>query len=98
MRKGGKQSIVGVYGRTFNAIPIGSTVNKGLTLQMNQISVKRHLPQLIEHIQAGRIKPSKIITHRMPLEEVADVYFLFSKKLDNCIKTVLVPPHSNMST
>ena len=97
VRKGGKVSIVGVYGPTFNAIPIGNAVNKGLTLRMNQTSVKRHLPRLIEHIQAGRIKPSEVITHRMPLEEVADAYHMFSSKLDNCIKTVLVPPGSRVS-
>lgn len=98
VRKGGKVSIVGVYGPTFNAIPIGNAVNKGLTLRMNQASVKRHLPRLIEHIQAGRIKPSEVITHRMPLEEVADAYHMFSSKLDNCIKTVLVPPRATAST
>ena len=85
------------YGPTFNAIPIGNAVNKGLMLRMNQTSVKRHLPRLIEHIQAGRIKPSEVITHRMPLEEVADAYHMFSSKLDNCIKTVLVPPGSRVS-
>jgi threonine dehydrogenase-like Zn-dependent dehydrogenase len=94
VRKGGVVSIVGVYGPTFNAIPIGNAVNKGLTLRMNQASVKRHLPRLIEHIQAGRIKPSEVITHRVPLEEVSDAYHLFSSKLDNCIKTVLVPPRA----
>ncbi len=72
VRKGGVVSIVGVYGPTFNFVPIGNAINKGLTLRMNQASVKRHLPRLIEHIQAGRIQPHKIITHRMPLEEVAD--------------------------
>ncbi|HLL18486.1 MAG TPA: zinc-dependent alcohol dehydrogenase [Rubrivivax sp.] len=92
VRKGGRVSIVGVYGPTFNAIPIGNAVNKGLTLRMNQASVKRHLPRLIEHIQAGHIEPHKIITHRVPLEEVADAYHIFSSKLDNCIKTVLIPP------
>lgn len=98
VRKGGNVFIVGVYGPTFNAIPIGIAVNKGLTLRMNQTSVKRHLPRLIEHIQAGWIKPSEIITHRMPLEEVGDTYYGFSKKLDNCIKTVLVRPRANAST
>ena len=97
VRKGGVVSIVGVYGPTFNAIPIGNAVNKGLTLRMNQASVKRHLPRLIEHIQAGHIKPSDIITHRIPLEEVADAYHIFSSKLDNCIKTVLVPPRAMAS-
>jgi threonine dehydrogenase-like Zn-dependent dehydrogenase len=92
VRKGGTVSIVGVYGPTFNAVPIGNAVNKGLTLRMNQASVKRHLPRLIEHIQAGRIDPKAIITHRIPLEEVSDAYHIFSSKLDNCIKTVLVPP------
>ncbi|MBI5335618.1 MAG: glutathione-dependent formaldehyde dehydrogenase [Burkholderiales bacterium] len=92
VRKGGTVSIVGVYGPTFNAVPIGNAINKGLTLRMNQASVKRHLPRLIEHIRAGRIEPSRVITHKVPLEEVADAYHIFSSKLDNCIKTILVPP------
>ena len=90
VRKGGNVSIVGVYGPTFNAVPIGSAVNKGWTLCMNQASVKRHLPRLIEHIRAGRIDPKQIITHRVPLADVADAYHMFSSKLDNCIKTILV--------
>ncbi len=92
VRKGGRISIVGVYGPTFNAFPIGNALNKGLTLRMNQASVKRHLPRLIEHIRAGHLRPRDIITHRLPLEEVADAYHLFSSKLDGCIKAVLIPP------
>jgi threonine dehydrogenase-like Zn-dependent dehydrogenase len=92
VRKGGNVSIVGVYGPTFNMVPIGNVVNRGLTLRANQASVKRHLPRLIEHIQNGILKPSDIITHRIPLEEVSDAYHLFSSKLDGCIKPVLFPP------
>jgi threonine dehydrogenase-like Zn-dependent dehydrogenase len=95
VRKGGNVSIVGVYGPTFNAVPIGNALNKGLTLRMNQASVKRHLPRLIEHIMAGRIDPKRVITHRVPLEEVSDAYEIFSRKLDNCIKTVLIPPSAS---
>jgi threonine dehydrogenase-like Zn-dependent dehydrogenase len=94
VRKGGTVSIVGVYGPPFNIVPIGNAVNKGLTLRMNQASVKRHLPRLIEHIQAGHIEPRKIITHRVPLEEVSDAYHIFASKLDNCIKPVLIPPRA----
>ncbi len=92
VKKGGVVSIVGVYGPTGNMIPIGNALNKGLTMRMNQASVKRHLPRLVEHIQAGRINPKEIITHRVPLEEVSDAYHIFSSKLDNCIKTILIPP------
>jgi len=91
VRKGGTVSIVGVYGPTFNAVPIGNALNKGLTLRMNQASVKRHLPRLIEHIQAGRLKPSEAITHRFALEDIPDAYHMFSSKLDNIIKPVLIP-------
>jgi threonine dehydrogenase-like Zn-dependent dehydrogenase len=92
VKKGGIVSIVGVYGPTDNLIPIGNVVNKGITIRANQASVKRLLPRLIEHVQAGRIDPKSIITHRIPLEEVAEAYHIFSAKRDNCIKTVLIPP------
>lgn len=92
VRKGGKVSVVGVYGPTFNLVSIGNVVNKGLRINANQASVKRHLPRLIEHVREGRLKPSEIITHRLPLEEVSEGYHIFSSKLDGCIKTILVPP------
>jgi threonine dehydrogenase-like Zn-dependent dehydrogenase len=91
VKKGGIVSVVGVYGPTDNLVPIGNVLNKGLTIRANQASVKRLLPRLIDHIQAGRLNPKGIITHRVPLEEVADAYHIFSSKLDNCIKTVLIP-------
>ncbi|GAB2512387.1 zinc-dependent alcohol dehydrogenase [Lysobacter humi (ex Lee et al. 2017)] len=94
VRKGGNISIVGVYGPTFNAVPIGNVLNKGLTVRGNQASVKRHLPRLIEHIKEGRLKPREIITHRVPLEEVDEAYHVFSAKKENCIKTVMIPPNA----
>jgi threonine dehydrogenase-like Zn-dependent dehydrogenase len=91
VKKGGIVSVVGVYGPTGNMVPIGNVVNKGITLRANQASVKRLLPKLIDHIQAGRLNPKAIITHRAPLEDVADLYNIFSSKLDGCIKPVMVP-------
>ncbi len=91
VKKGGIVSIVGVYGPTDNLVPIGNVLNKGLTIRANQAAVKRHLPRLIEHIQNGILNPKALITHRVPLEEAADAYRIFSDKLDNCIKPVLIP-------
>ncbi|MGY2134059.1 zinc-dependent alcohol dehydrogenase [Hymenobacter sp. HD11105] len=90
-KKGGVVSVVGVYGPTDNLVPVGNLMNKGLTMRGNQTSVKRLLPRLIDHVMNGTLNPKAIITHRMPLEEVADGYRMFSAKLDNCIKTVLIP-------
>ncbi|HLL77774.1 MAG TPA: zinc-dependent alcohol dehydrogenase [Pyrinomonadaceae bacterium] len=92
VKKGGIVSIVGVYGPIDTMVPIGNVVNKGLTLRGNQASVKRLLPRLIEHVRNGVLDPKALITHRIPLEEVSDAYRIFSAKLDNCIKPVLLPP------
>ncbi len=91
VKKGGVVSVVGVYGPTGNMVPVGNIVNKGITLRANQASVKRLLPRMIEHVKEGRIDPKAIITHRLPLEEVAEAYHLFSSKQDGCIKPVLIP-------
>jgi len=91
VKKGGIVSIVGVYGPTDNLVPIGNVVNKGITIRADQCSVKRLLPKLISHIRKGFIEPRQLITHHIPLKEVADAYHIFSAKLDHCIKTVLIP-------
>ena len=91
VKKGGIVSIVGVYGPIDTLIPIGNVVNKGLTIRANQASVKRLLPRLVEHVREGRLNPKEIITHRVPLEEVSEAYHIFSAKLDNCIKPILIP-------
>lgn len=92
VRKGGVVSVVGVYGPTGNLVPIGNVVNKGITIRAGQASVKRLLPRLIKHVQDGLISPKELITHRIPLEEAADAYRMFSDKLDYMIKPVLIPP------
>jgi threonine dehydrogenase-like Zn-dependent dehydrogenase len=92
VRKGGTVSVVGVYDPLFTGVKFGDALNKGLTLRMNQASVKRHWPRLFEHVKNGLLKPSDIITHRIPLEEIAEGYHMFSSKLDDCIKPLVVLP------
>jgi S-(hydroxymethyl)glutathione dehydrogenase / alcohol dehydrogenase len=92
VRKGGVVSIIGAYGPVLNAVKLGDAFNKGLTLRMNQASIRRNLPRCIEHIRAGHIKPSEIISHRFPLEEIGEAYHMFASKLDGIIKPLVVPP------
>jgi threonine dehydrogenase-like Zn-dependent dehydrogenase len=92
VKKGGIVSVVGVYGPVDTLVPFGNIVNKGITVRANQASVKRLLPRLIEHVQDGTLDPKALITHHVPLEDVSDAYRIFSAKLDNCIKPVLMPP------
>jgi threonine dehydrogenase-like Zn-dependent dehydrogenase len=91
VRKGATVSVMGAYGPIFSAVKFGDALNKGLTLNMNQCPVKRQWPRLLEHVQNGYLKPSDIATHRFALEDIADAYHVFSSKLDNCIKPLIVP-------
>ncbi len=91
VRKGGTVSVMGAYGPIFSAVKFGDALNKGLTLRMNQAPVKRQWPRLFEHIRNGYLKPNEIVTHRIPLEHIAEAYHMFSAKLDGCIKPVIVP-------
>jgi alcohol dehydrogenase len=94
VRKGGTVSVVGAYGPLFSAVKFGDALNKGLTLRMNQAPVKRQWPRLFEHIRNGYLTPRDIITHRIPLEHIAEGYHIFSSKLDECIKPVIIPSAS----
>src|SRR3982750_3326194 len=91
VRKGGTVSVIGAYGPLFSAVKFGDALNKGLTLRMNQCPVKRQWPRLFEHIRNGHLKPSEVVTHRIPLEHLAERYPIFSAKLDGCIKPILLP-------
>jgi threonine dehydrogenase-like Zn-dependent dehydrogenase len=89
VRKGATVSVVGAYGPMFSAVKFGDAMNKGLTLNMNQCHVRRQWPRLLDHIRNGYLRPSEIVTHRFPLEHIADGYHVFSAKLDGCIKPLI---------
>ncbi len=91
VRKGGTVSVMGAFGPMFSAVKFGDALNKGLTLRMNQIPVKRQWPRLFEHVRNGDLAPRDMVTHRFPLEQIHEAYRVFSGKLDDCIKTLIVP-------
>lgn len=90
-RKGGTVSVPGVYGGFIDKFPMGSVVNKALTLKSGQTHVHRYLRPLLERVQKGEIDPSFVITHRLSLDEAPHGYEIFKHKKDNCIKIVLKP-------
>jgi threonine dehydrogenase-like Zn-dependent dehydrogenase len=90
-RNGGVVSIPGVYGGFLDKMPIGSFMNRSLTLKTGQTHVQRYLKPLLDRVQKGEIDPSVIITHRMPLDQAPDAYKMFRDKQDECVKVVLKP-------
>ena len=90
-RKGGTISVPGVYGGFDDKIPMGSLMNKALTLKTGQTHVQHYMQPLLERIERGEIDPSFVITHRMSLEDAAKGYDIFLNKQEDCVKVVLKP-------
>ena len=88
-RNGGIVSVVGVYGGLIDKFPMGSLLNRGLTMRGGQCHVHRYLEPLMGHIERGEIDPSFVITHRMKLDQAPEAFELFLRKQDNCEKVVL---------
>jgi threonine dehydrogenase-like Zn-dependent dehydrogenase len=92
VRRGGRISIIGVYGPPWNLVDVGSAMNKGLTIKAGQCDVKRYLPHLLEHVRKGNLDGKALITHRAPLEAAPEMYRIFAERTDGIIKVALVPP------
>jgi threonine dehydrogenase-like Zn-dependent dehydrogenase len=90
-RRGGVVSVPGVYAGFIHAFLFGDAFDKGLTFRMGQTHMQEYMPQLLEEIGNGRLKPDVIISHRMKLADAARAYEIFEKKEENCRKVVLTP-------
>ena len=88
---GGTVSIVGVYGGFDDKIPVGSLMNRSITVKTGQAHVQRYLKPLLKRILNHEINPSFVITHQMPIDDAAYGYSIFENKEDECIKIVLKP-------
>lgn len=90
-RKGGTLSVPGVYIGFADKIPLGTIMNKGLTIKTGQTHVQRYTEPLLQKIVDRQIDPSFVITHEVGLDKGPEMYKKFRDKEDGCIKVVLRP-------
>ncbi len=86
---GGIVSVVGVYGGFIDKFPMGSIMNRSLTIKTGQCHVHRYMRPLLERIQRGDIDPTFIVSHRMQLGEAPEGFDMFMHKEHECMKVVL---------
>jgi threonine dehydrogenase-like Zn-dependent dehydrogenase len=82
---------VGVYGLSYDNFPIGQLFDKGVRLAMGQAPVHTVIDELLEAIKARRLRADDVVSHRLPLSDVATAYDLFNTKREDCVKVVLTP-------
>ena len=90
-RRGGVVSVPGVYAGFIHGFLFGDAFEKGLIFKMGQTHAQRYMPELLEHIGNGKMKPELIITHRMKLEDAVAGYEIFDQRKEDCRKVILTP-------
>jgi threonine dehydrogenase-like Zn-dependent dehydrogenase len=88
-RNGGIVSVIGVYAGFIDKFPMGSVMNRSLTIKSGQCHVHRYMKPLLDRIERGDIDPTFIITHTLPLEQAPQGYDMFVHKANDCMKVVL---------
>jgi threonine dehydrogenase-like Zn-dependent dehydrogenase len=88
-RNGGTVSVIGVYGGFIDKFPMGSVMNRSLTIKTGQAHVHRYMRPLLQRIERGEIDPSFVISHHLSLSDAPHGYDMFLNKADNCEKVVL---------
>ncbi|MEV0168506.1 zinc-dependent alcohol dehydrogenase [Nonomuraea fuscirosea] len=90
-RNGGVVSVIGVYGGMVDKFPMGSVMNRSLTIRTGQCHVQRYLEPLLGRIREGAIDPSLVVSHTLPLADAPRAFEMFKHKQDECTKVVLKP-------
>jgi threonine dehydrogenase-like Zn-dependent dehydrogenase len=91
VRRGGIVSVLGVYPMSYDHFPIGQFFDKGITLKVGQAPAHKYIDELLKYVVDGKVVLDDIITHRLPLSQVAHAYDIFKKKEEDCVKVVLDP-------
>tara|TARA_Y100000588_G_scaffold193724_1_gene207822 strand:+ start:2924 stop:4075 length:1152 start_codon:yes stop_codon:yes gene_type:complete len=73
------------------SINFGRLFEKGLRLGTGQCNVKQYNSHLRDLITVGRAEPSFVVSHTIPLEDAADAYVKFDKRVEGYTKVILSP-------
>jgi threonine dehydrogenase-like Zn-dependent dehydrogenase len=92
VRPAGTISAVGMYTEPEFPFPMFRAFLQDITFKIGMCPVKRYMGQLLQTVSEGKMDPSMIVTHTMPLEDAARGYDIFTNRKENCIK-VLLKPH-----
>jgi threonine dehydrogenase-like Zn-dependent dehydrogenase len=89
--KAGTLSIIGVYPLTVKTFPIGTAMNKNVTLRMGNCNHRKYLPRLIELVRSGVMHPEEFFTQKMPVASAIDAYRHFDQHEPGWLKVKLEP-------
>jgi threonine dehydrogenase-like Zn-dependent dehydrogenase len=91
LAKAGTLSIIGVYPPTFASFPVGSAMNRNLTIKAGNCPHRRYVPKLVDLACNGTIDPLRILTQRQPITSALEAYKTFAQHRPGWVKVELEP-------
>jgi threonine dehydrogenase-like Zn-dependent dehydrogenase len=89
LAKAGTLGIVGVYPKTDRFFPIGTAINKNLTVSMGNCNHRTYIPKLVEMVEGGTVDPMAVLSHVEPMSDVIEAYRQFDLRRPGWIKVEL---------
>ncbi len=78
-----------LVGGRYNGFPLGDIFQRNVNIRSGQAPVIHYMPYMFELVSTGKIDPSDVVSHVLPLSEAKRGYEIFDRRTDNCIKVVL---------
>ena len=90
-RHGGRIAVIGVLTEPTATLPWFLMFMKNLSLRTGLVNPQNHIARLLPLIETGRLDPTRIISHRLPLSDGPRGYDVFAHHKENVLKVVLQP-------
>jgi threonine dehydrogenase-like Zn-dependent dehydrogenase len=87
--KAGTLAIIGVYPETVQFFPMGMAMMKNLSINMGNCNHRKYIPVLMEMVESGMIRPSKVLTQVEGLVSAIDAYKEFDRRAQGWVKVEL---------
>jgi len=90
-RPGGRIAVIGVLTAPTANLPWFMIFLKNLSLRTGLVNPQVFIPKLMRLVESGRLDPTVIISHRLPLSEGPHGYEIFAGHKENALKVILRP-------
>jgi threonine dehydrogenase-like Zn-dependent dehydrogenase len=91
LAKAGTLAIIGVYPPNAEHFPIGAAMNKNLSVLAGNCNHRKYVPELVELVRSGAVRPSEVLTQVGDLTGAVDAYDAFDERREGWHKVALDP-------
>jgi S-(hydroxymethyl)glutathione dehydrogenase/alcohol dehydrogenase len=93
VRSGGSIAVLGMEHFKASALTVDwiDQFLRNVTITGGYLPGRRYFAELVDLLERGRIEPSPMLSHRLPLERAPEGYRMMDERQDGVIKVAVAP-------